>query len=132
MSSYPCCVVPLPGSIHLENVQVYRKTIHKNSIYNSPFYTKYIHNQSFAQIRDKTNKKQSHNRLSSIVRSWTGVSRLYLTCTRNMVPRRGEQCPVENNFYKSYSPPKCTCNAIITSYHLPYRICNPTMEYYMS
>ena len=29
-----------------------------------------------------------------------------------MVPRRGEQCPVENNSYKGYSPPKCTCNAI--------------------
>ena len=28
------------------------------------------------------------------------------------VPRRGEQCPVENNSYKGYSPPKCTCNAI--------------------
>ena len=34
------------------------------------------------------------------------------TCTLNMVPRRGEQCPVENNFYKGYSPPKCKCNAI--------------------
>ena len=29
-----------------------------------------------------------------------------------MVPRRGEQCPVENNSYKSYSPSKCTCNVI--------------------
>ena len=29
-----------------------------------------------------------------------------------MVPRQGEQCPVENNSYKGYSPPKCTCNAI--------------------
>ena len=29
-----------------------------------------------------------------------------------MVPQRGEQCPVENNSYKDYSPPKCTCNAI--------------------
>ena len=30
-----------------------------------------------------------------------------------MVPRRGEQCPVENNFYNGYSPPKYTCNAIL-------------------
>ena len=29
-----------------------------------------------------------------------------------MVPRRGEQCPIENNSYKGYSLPKCTCNAI--------------------
>ena len=29
-----------------------------------------------------------------------------------MVPRRGEQCSIENNSYKGYSPPKCTCNAI--------------------
>ena len=29
-----------------------------------------------------------------------------------MVPRRGEQCPIENNSYKGYSPPKCTYNAI--------------------
>ena len=29
-----------------------------------------------------------------------------------MVQQRGEQCPVENNSYQSYSPPKCTCNAI--------------------
>ena len=29
-----------------------------------------------------------------------------------MVPRRGEQCLVENNSYMGYSPPKCTCNAI--------------------
>ena len=29
-----------------------------------------------------------------------------------MVPQRGEQCPVENNSYKGYSTPKCTCNAI--------------------
>ena len=27
------------------------------------------------------------------------------------VPRRGEQCSVENNSYKGYSPPKCTWNA---------------------
>ena len=29
-----------------------------------------------------------------------------------MIPRWGEQCPIENNSYKGYSPPKCTCNAI--------------------
>ena len=29
-----------------------------------------------------------------------------------MVPRRSEQCPTENNSYKGYSPPKCTCKAI--------------------
>ena len=29
-----------------------------------------------------------------------------------MVPRRDEQCSVENNFYKDYSSPKCTCNVI--------------------
>ena len=29
-----------------------------------------------------------------------------------MVLRRGEQCPIENNSYKGYSPLKCTCNAI--------------------
>ena len=29
-----------------------------------------------------------------------------------MVSRRGDQCPVENNSYKGYSPPKCTCNVI--------------------
>ena len=27
-------------------------------------------------------------------------------------PTTGEQCLVENNSYKSYSLPKCTCNAI--------------------
>ena len=30
-----------------------------------------------------------------------------------MVQRRGEQCLVENNSYKGYSPPECTCNAIL-------------------
>ena len=29
-----------------------------------------------------------------------------------MVPRQGEQCLVENNSYKDYSPRKCTCNVI--------------------
>ena len=37
------------------------------------------------------------------------------------VPRRGEQCLVENFSYKGYSPPKCTCNDIHkTSNHIPY------------
>ena len=49
-----------------EPTQVYPKAIHKSLIYNSHFYTKYIYNQSFSQIRDKK-KKQSHSRLSSIV-----------------------------------------------------------------
>ena len=81
MSRYPRCVVPLPGSIHLENIHVYPKTIHKSSIYNSHFYTKYIRNPNFAQIRQKKKKKQSHTQLSSIMQSRTRVNRLYLTNT---------------------------------------------------
>ena len=37
---------------------------------------------------------------------------LHLSCTLNVVSRRSEQCLVENNSYKGYSPPKCTYNAI--------------------
>ena len=29
-----------------------------------------------------------------------------------MIPRRGKQCPVENNSYEGYTLPKCTCNVI--------------------
>ena len=49
---------PIMSKIGLTGpTQVYSKTIHKSSIYNSHFYTKYIHSQSFTQIRDKKKKK---------------------------------------------------------------------------
>ena len=37
-----------------------------------------------------------------------------------MVPRQGEQCPVENNSFKGYSLPKCTCNVISHIQVKPY------------
>ena len=57
------------------------------------------------------------------------VYSLYL---KGGVPRRGEQCLVENASYKGYSPSKCTCNAFYTfTIHIPTRTCQFYMESYM-
>ena len=46
---------------------------------------------------------------------------------------KGEPRPVENTFYKGYSPPKCTCNVHSTFHnHIPTRTCQLYMESYMS
>ena len=67
--------------------------------------------ESGSRVATKTTIKATIQ-LSSQFRHLLSTVLQYLSCTLNEVPQQGEQCPVENNSYKGYSPPNCTCNAI--------------------